>query len=82
MPNQGKSKLNDLIMNHVFFIMTQMLKVISCTTQAMVASNDVQFDDEANKNWETQEKRSYGFIPYFGEKDQEIITRYDSSTST
>lgn len=44
-------------------------------------NRDVEFDEITTWNWEAQEERTYDFLSYFGdEEEQEILTPTQDTT--
>ncbi|KAH0636480.1 hypothetical protein KY289_036395 [Solanum tuberosum] len=84
-PHQGRAKLDDRSVKYVFIgydASSKGYKLYNPSNNKVVVSRDVEFDEEASWNWEALEERTYGFLPYFGdEEEQETIAPAQDATS-
>ena len=73
MPQQERSKLDDRSVKHVFIGYDQNskgYKLYNPSNGKIMVSRDVEFDEEAIWDWETNEESTYDFLPYFEEDIQ------------
>ncbi|XP_070053662.1 ABC transporter B family member 27-like isoform X2 [Nicotiana tomentosiformis] len=72
-PHQGRAKLDDQSVKHVFVgydTSSKGYKLYNPSSGKMVVSRDVEFDEELAWNWEAREETSYDFLPYFGDEEE------------
>ncbi|RDX82228.1 hypothetical protein CR513_37009, partial [Mucuna pruriens] len=80
--NQGRSKLDDRSVKHVFIgydANSKDYKLYNPNNGKMIVSRDVEFDEEEAWNWEKEEV-TYDFLPYFEEGDQEVVVPNEFTT--
>ncbi|RDX68730.1 hypothetical protein CR513_52247, partial [Mucuna pruriens] len=81
-PNQGRSKLDDKSVKHMFIgyeANSKGYKLYNPNYEKMILRRDVEFDEEGAWNWE-KEKDIYDFVPYFEKGYQEVIVPNEFST--
>lgn len=44
-----------------------------------MVSRDVEFDEEASWNWEAPEAKTYDFLPYFGDEEEQETMAQDAT---
>lgn len=57
-------------------------KLYNPNNNKVVVSRDVEFNEAATWNWEAQEERTYDFLPFGYEEEQEIMTPTQDATPT
>ena len=80
MPQQERSKLDDRSVKHVFIGYDQNskgYKLYNPSNGKIMVSQDVEFDEEAIWDWETNEESTYDFLPYF---EEDITTPIQDTT--
>ncbi|RDX70427.1 hypothetical protein CR513_50318, partial [Mucuna pruriens] len=81
-PNQGRSKLDDRSVKHVFIgydANSKGYKLYNPNNGKMIVSRDIEFDEEEAWNWEKEEV-TYDFLPYYEEGDQEVVVPNEFTT--
>ncbi|KAH0633377.1 hypothetical protein KY284_036163 [Solanum tuberosum] len=82
--HRGRAKLDDRSVKYVFVgydASSKSYKLYSPSNNKEVVSRDVEFDEEASWNWEAPEERTYDFLPYFGdEEEQETMAPAQDAT--
>ncbi|RDX83786.1 hypothetical protein CR513_35262, partial [Mucuna pruriens] len=74
-PNQGRFKLDDRSVKHVFISYdanSKGYKLYNPSNEKMIVRRDVKFDEKETWNWE-KEENTYDLLPYFEEDDQVLI---------
>ncbi|RDX95429.1 hypothetical protein CR513_22046, partial [Mucuna pruriens] len=74
-PNQGRSKIDDKSVKHVFIgydANSKGYKLYNPNNGKMIISKDVEFNEEEAWNWEKEED-TCDFLSYFKEGDQEVV---------
>ncbi|XP_070012611.1 uncharacterized protein [Nicotiana sylvestris] len=72
-PHQGRVKLDDRSVKHVFVgydASSKYYKLYNPSSVKVVVSRDVEFDEELAWDWEAQEETSYDFLLYFGDEEE------------
>ena len=73
-PHQGRAKLDDRSVKYVFVgydAISKGYKLYNPSNNKVVVSSEVEFGEEASWNWETPEEKTYNFLPYFEDEEEE-----------
>ncbi|KAL0401556.1 UNVERIFIED_CONTAM: Retrovirus-related Pol polyprotein from transposon TNT 1-94 [Sesamum latifolium] len=74
-PHQEQSKLDDRSVKHVFVgydYYSKGYRLFNPSNGKVVVSHDVEFDQEGMWNWKIEEEKTYHFLPYFGEEQDDM----------
>ena len=81
-PHQGRAKLDDRSVKYVFVgydASPKGYKLYNTSNNKVVVSLDVDFDEEASWNGEAMEEKTYDFLPYIGDEEEQETMEQDES---
>ncbi|KAK4412556.1 Retrovirus-related Pol polyprotein from transposon TNT 1-94 [Sesamum alatum] len=74
-PRQKRSKLDDRSEKHVFVgydYHSKGYRLFNPSNGKVLVSRDVEFIEEGQWSWEAQKEKSYHFLSYFGEEQDDM----------
>ena len=83
-PRQWRDKHDNRSVKYVFVgydASSKGYKFYNPSNNKVVVSRDVEFDEEASRNWEASEEKTYNFLPHFeDEEEQKTMTPAHDAT--